>query len=81
MSADSVVKHLRTEDKMEDLIEFQVAVGSPWTILSRAGSFLQDLQTLWRRFRARIIVESSVRDEEDSKYIPGKDYQGIILRS
>ena len=57
MSADSVVKHLRTEDKMEDLIEFQVAVGSLWTILSRAGSFLQDLQTLWRRFRAWIIVE------------------------
>ena len=51
MSADSVVKHLRTEDKMEDLIEFQVAVGS------RAGSFLQDLQTLWRRFIARITVE------------------------
>ena len=34
MSADSVVKHLRIEDKMKDLIEFQVAVGSLWTILS-----------------------------------------------
>jgi hypothetical protein len=57
MSADSVVKHLRTEDKMEDLIEFQVAVGSLWTALSRVGLFLQDLQTLWRRFRARITEE------------------------
>ena len=30
MSADSVVKHLRIEDLMEDLIELQVAVGSSW---------------------------------------------------
>ena len=33
MSADSVVKHLRIEDLMEDLIELQVAVGSSWIIL------------------------------------------------
>ena len=44
MSSDSVVKHLRTEDLMDDLMELQVAVG--------LRSFLQDLQTLWRRFRA-----------------------------
>ena len=53
-----VVEDAFGEDSLlPDLIEFQVAVGSPWTILSRAGSFLQDLQTLWRRFRAQIIVE------------------------
>ena len=34
---------------MEDLIELQVVVG--------LGSFLQDLQTLWRRFRERMTVE------------------------
>ena len=33
MSSDSVVKHLRTEDMMEDLIKLQVAVG-----LGSAGS-------------------------------------------
>jgi len=48
MSSDSVVKHLRTEDLMDDLMELQVAVG--------LRSFLQDLQTLWRRFRARRTV-------------------------
>ncbi len=48
MSSDSVVKHLRTEDLMDDLMELQVAVG--------LGLFLQDLQTLWRRFRARRTV-------------------------
>ena len=34
---------------MEDLIELQVVVG--------LGSFLQDLQTLWRRFREQMTVE------------------------
>jgi hypothetical protein len=48
MSADSAVKHLRTEDLMDDLMELQVAMG--------LGSFLQDLQTLWRRFRAQRTV-------------------------
>jgi len=48
MSSDSAVKHLRTEDLMDDLMELQVAIG--------LGSFLQDLQTLWRRFRAWITV-------------------------
>ena len=48
MSSDSVVKHLRTEALMDDLMELQGAIG--------LGSFLQDLQTLWRRFRARITV-------------------------
>ena len=48
MSSDSVVKQLRTEDLIEDLMELQVVMG--------LGSFLQDLQTLWRRFRARRTV-------------------------
>ena len=49
MSSDSMVKHLRTEDMMEDLIELQVVVG--------LGFFLQDLQTLWSRFREWMTVE------------------------
>ena len=57
MSSDSFVKHLRTEDMMEDLIKLQVVVGSPRTIPSQLGSFFQDLQTLWTRFRAWITVE------------------------
>ena len=42
---------------MEDLIKLQVVVGSPRTIPSQLGSFFQDLQTLWTRFRAWITVE------------------------